>query len=83
MAPVGAYLFSREALMCFVPVPGKPDTYRHVLKKFIVTIPSNRKQIAALAQALNIPPKQFEKFGSGKILIVNDQGGRKPPTKKK
>ena len=68
--------------MCFVPVPGKPDTYRHVLKKFIVTIPSNQKQIAALAQALGIPEKQFAQFGSGKILIVNDQGGRKPRKKK-
>ena len=63
--------------MCFVPVPGKPDTYRHVLSKFIVTIPSNRKQLAALAQALGIPDKQFSNFGRGKILIVNDQGSRK------
>jgi hypothetical protein len=63
--------------MCFVPVPGKPDTYRHVLSKFIVTIPSNPKQLAALADALGVPEKQFANFGKGKILIVNDQGSRK------
>jgi hypothetical protein len=78
---VPAFL-TKEALMCFVPVPGKPDTYRHVLKKFIVTIPSNQKQLAALALALGIPPKQFAYFGKGKILIVNDQGSGKGKKKK-
>ena len=63
--------------MCFVPVEGKDETYRHVHSKFIVTIPSDRKKLAALAEALGIPMRQFANFGSGKILIVNDQGSRK------
>lgn len=63
-------------MMCFVPVEGKDETYRHVHSKFIVTIPSNPKKLAALAEALGIPEKQFANFGSGKILIVNDQGSK-------
>jgi hypothetical protein len=62
--------------MCFVAVDGKDETYRHVHSQFIVTIPSNPKTLAALAAALGIPKKQFAKFGSGKLLIVNDQGGK-------
>jgi hypothetical protein len=62
--------------MCFVAVPGKDETYRHVHSQFIITIPSNPKKIEALAEALGIPKKQFAKFGSGRILIVNDQASR-------
>jgi hypothetical protein len=62
--------------MCFVPVEGKDETYRHVHSKFIVTIPCDPKKIAVLAEALGIPPKQFANFGRGKILIVNDLRGR-------
>jgi hypothetical protein len=60
--------------MCFVAVPGKEETYRHVHSKFIVTIPSDPKKLAALAEALGIPKAQFANFGRGRILIVNDQG---------
>jgi hypothetical protein len=66
--------FAWEALMCFVPVEGKDETYRHVHSKFIVKIPSDPKRLAALAEALGIPNKHFANFGRGKILIVNDQG---------
>ena len=69
--------------MCFVPVEGKDETYRHVHSDFIVTIPSDPKMIAALAECLGIPPKQFASFGRGKILIVNDQGPRPAKKKKK
>ncbi|MCS3763126.1 hypothetical protein GGE24_005132 [Bradyrhizobium centrosematis] len=66
--------------MCFVPVEGKDETYRHVHSKFIVTVPSDPKKFAALAELLQIPAKEFAKFGRGKLLIVNDQGSR--PKKK-
>jgi hypothetical protein len=62
--------------MCFVAVPGKDETYRHVHSQFIVTIPSNPKKLAVLAEALGIPKKEFAKFGPGRILIVNDQAGK-------
>ena len=62
--------------MCFVAVPGKDDTYRHIHSQFIVTVPSDPKKIAAVAKALGIPAKQFAKFGAGGILIVNDQASR-------
>lgn len=60
--------------MCFVPVEGKDETYKHVYSKFIVTVPFDPKKIKALADALGIPEKEFANFGRGKILIVNDQG---------
>ncbi|NOJ50480.1 hypothetical protein [Bradyrhizobium archetypum] len=69
--------------MCFVPVEGKDETYRHVHSRFIVTIPSDPKMIAALAECLGIAPKQFAAFGRGKILIVNDQGRSAAKKKKK
>lgn len=68
--------------MCFVAVEGKDETYKHVHSKFIVTIPSNPKKIAALAEALGIKPKEFANFAGGRILIVNDQGGRVAKKKK-
>jgi hypothetical protein len=34
----------------------------------------SRKRIAALAEAIGIPEKQFAGVGSGKILIKNDKG---------
>jgi hypothetical protein len=77
------YQYSREALMCFVPVEGKDETYRHVHSKFIVTIPSDPKKLAVLAETLGIPPKHFAYFGRGKILIVNDQGRGAAKKKKK
>jgi hypothetical protein len=76
-------IFAGEALMCFVPVEGKDETYRHVHSDFIVKIPSNPKTIEALAECLGIPPKQLAHFGSGKILIVNDRGAAKMKKKKK
>jgi hypothetical protein len=69
--------------MCFVPVEGKDETYRHVHSDFIVKIPSDPKTIEALAECLGIPPKQFASFGRGKILIVNDQGRSAAKKKKK
>lgn len=69
--------------MCFVPVEGKDETYRHVHRKFIVTIPSDPTKLAALSEALGIPQKQFAAFGRGKILIVNDQARRSGRAKKK
>jgi hypothetical protein len=69
--------------MCFVPVEGKDETYRHVHSRFIVTIPSDPKKLAALAETLGIPKKQFASFGRGKILIVNDQGSRAAKKRKK
>jgi hypothetical protein len=69
--------------MCFVPVEGKDETYRHVHSNFIVTIPSNPKTIEALAECLGIPPKELASFGRGRILIVNDQGRSAAKKKKK
>jgi hypothetical protein len=69
--------------MCFVAVPGKGETYRHVHSQFIVTIPSNPKKLEVLAEALGIPKKQFSSFGAGRILIVNDQGSGPKKKKKK
>jgi hypothetical protein len=69
--------------MCFVAVPGQDETYRHVHSRFIVTVPSDPKKIAAVAKALGIPEKQFAKFGSGRLLIVNDQASRASKSKKK
>jgi len=69
--------------MCFVPVEGKDETYRHVHSDFIVKIPSDQKTIEALAECLGISPKEFAHFGRGKILIVNDQGRRAAKKKKK
>ena len=62
--------------MCFVAVDQYDETYRHVHRKFIVTIDYDQKKLDQVAQALGISKSKFKNFKGGKILIVNDQGGK-------
>jgi hypothetical protein len=64
-----------EVLMCFVPVPDSDETYRHIHKKFIVTIDYDKTKLDQLAKTLGIRTSKFKNFKGGKILIVNDEEG--------
>ena len=69
--------------MCFVPVEGKKETYRHVSKTFIHKINVDQGKLAIIAELLNVPGKQSSHWKPGKLLIVNDGGSSHPPRKSK
>jgi hypothetical protein len=58
--------------MCFVPVEGKDETYRHVKRSFIHTIRADKEKLRQIAELLHIPASIASKWRPGKILIVND-----------